>query len=264
MAAARAVDLTARAPARPRYGAVPYLNAKPLLEGLEEEVGPLRLEVPALLTGLLREGELDVALAPVVAAFEMRELRVVDGAAICTKGAVGSVLLFSKVPLQEARVVALDASSRTSSALARVLFRHRWKASPRYVERPPDPDLRRLEADAALLIGDPALLARWEGPPPVDLGHEWCAWTGLPFVFAAWLARTDVFAAAAAKPLARAAERGRLALDAIARRGAAPLGLEGSAAKAYLGDRLSYAFGPVEREGMERFRGYWAELSGRD
>jgi len=244
-----------------RYASVPYLNARPLLEGLEEDVGPVRLEVPAVLTRLLAAGEIDVALAPIVAAFESPSLTVVDAGAIATHGTVGSVLLFSKTPPAEARVVALDESSRTSVALTRVLFRFLWKASPTFVSRPSDPDLTRLDADAALLIGDPALVARWAGPPPIDLGHEWCEWTGLPFVFAVWLARTPEIARDAAAPLRRAAERGSAAIERIAAAGAATVGLDGKASLDYLTQRLSFALGDPERAAIARFRSLWAQLS---
>jgi predicted solute-binding protein len=243
-----------------RFASVPYLNAKPLLEGLADEVGPVRLEVPAVLTRLLAGGEVDVALAPIVASFQVAGVEVVDAGAIATKGAVGSVLLFSKTPPAEARVVALDRSSQTSVALTRVLFRFRWQASPRFVSRAPDADLTRLDADAALLIGDPALVARWNGPPPIDLGHEWCEWTGLPFVFAAWLARTPEVASAAREPLRRAAARGRARLDAIAAAGAADLGLPRAEADDYLRRHLSFDFGEPERAAVARFREFWSQL----
>jgi chorismate dehydratase len=245
-----------------RFASVPYLNAKPLLAGLADEVGPVRFEVPAVLARLLAEGEVDVALAPIVAAFETPSLTVVPAGAIATHGSVGSVLLFSKKPPAEVRVVALDTSSRTSVALTKVLFRFCWEASPTYVSRPSDPDLTRLDADAALLIGDPALVARWEGPPPIDLGHAWREWTGLPFVFAAWLARTPEMARAAGEPLRRAAARGEARLGAIAAAGASELGLSAAVAEEYLRERLSFEFGDAERAAVERFREYWRRLDG--
>jgi len=243
-----------------RYGSVPYLNAKPLLDGLAAEVGPVRLEVPARLVELLAAGELDVALAPVVAAFEHPSLVVVPAGAIATHGPVESVLLFARVPLAEARVVGLDTSSRTSAALVRVLFHARWGGSPRFVERAPDPDLTQLAEDAALLIGDPALAARWAGPPPVDLGEAWTAWTGLPFVFAAWLARDAAAAREALPPLLRAAERGRAHLRQIAAAGAARLGLDPARAEAYLRHNLSFRFGAEERAGLLRFEALFRDL----
>ena len=257
MSPAGEVALTAR---DLRFASVPYLNAKPLLGGLADEVGAVRLEVPAVLTRLLAAGDVDVALAPIVASFEVPGVTVVDAGAIATKGKVGSVLLFTKTPPAEARVVALDQSSRTSAALTRVLFRFRWKASPRFVTRPPDADLTRLEEDAALLIGDPALVARWAGPPPIDLGHEWCEWTGLPFVFAAWLARTPEIAAVARDPLRRAAARGQAGLAAIAAAGASELGLSDAVADDYLRRHLSFDFGAPERAAIARFRDLWSQL----
>lgn len=254
--------MTPATPRAPRYGSVPYLNARPLLDGLEDEVGPVRLEVPGVLAELLRRGEVDVALAPVVVAFDLPHLRVVPAGAVVARGPVRSVLLFSKVPLAEVRRVGVDTSSRTSAALLRVLFEHRWGARPRFTARDPDPDLTRLEEDAALLIGDPALRARWEGPPPEDLGRAWSDWTGLPFVFAAWLARDPEVAAQAEGPLTRAAVRGRADLERIAAEGAARLGLCPNEASVYLRDHLSFHFGDEERAGMERFRELRAGLLG--
>ena len=245
-----------------RYGSVPYLNARPLLEGLEAEVGPVRLEVPSRLVRLLRDGEIDVALAPVVAGFEDPSLRIVPGAAIAARGPVESVLLFCRRPPQECRRVGLDTSSRTSSALVRVLFRERWRTAPEFVARDPDPDLTRLDLDATLLIGDPALQARWVGPPPVDLAAEWVSWTGLPFVFAVWHARTEAASAEAEGPLRRAVARGSTDLDLLAERGARDLHLDAARMRHYMHDCLDFEFGARERAGMERFRELWTAMSG--
>lgn len=244
-----------------RYGSVPYLNAKPLLEGLAAEVGTVRTEVPSRLVPLLRSGEIDVALAPVVAAFEDPHLTIVPAAAIASRGRVESVLLFCRKPPEECRTVGLDTSSRTSADLVRVLFRHRWGTSPTFSRRLPDPDLRHATEDAVLLIGDPALQARWVGPPPVDLADAWVGWTGLPFVFATWIARTPEIAALAEAPLRRAAERGVQRLDALALRGAHDLGLEADRMRTYLRESLQYAFGPEERAGLERFRALWQTVA---
>lgn len=245
-----------------RYGSVPYLNARPLLVGLAEEVGPLRLEVPRVLSRLLAEGEIDVALAPVVASFDDPRLVIVPSAAVVAHGPVKSVLLFGRRPPAEIRSIGLDVSSRTSAALVRVLCAHRWGISPSFEPRPPDPDLRRLEQDAALLIGDPALRAIWDGPAPLDLGAVWNDWTGLPFVFATWLARTREHADAALPFLDRAAERGRARLDDIAAVGARQLGLTHDAVRRYLRDHLSFHFEDAERAGLARFRELWARTPG--
>lgn len=241
-----------------RFASVPYLNARPLLDGLEAEVGPVRREVPARLVELLRAGEVDVALAPVVAGFEDPGLTIVPAAVIAARGPVESVLLFCREAPARCRTVGLDTSSRTSAALVRVLFRERWRASPQFVPRDPDPDLSRLALDAALLIGDPALQARWVGPPPVDLAEEWLAWTGLPFVFAAWHARTAEAARLAEAPLRRAAARGRADLDLLADDGARELHLDRTRMRHYLRECLDFEFGELERAGMETFRRFWS------
>jgi len=248
---------------RPRIGSVPYLNARPLLEGLDRS-GPLRLEVPSRLAGLLAAGELDVALTPVVEAFDHPEMTIVPAGAVTAHGPVESVLLFCRTRPGDARVVALDTSSRTSADLVRVLYRFRWGGAPRFVPRSPDPDVRQADADAVLLIGDPALRARWEGPPPVDLGEEWSRWTGLPFVFAVWLARDAASASAAAPLLTAAAAAGRICLDRIADDGAREFGLDRGRVLRYLSECLRYDLGDPERRGMERFRELRAGLQGVD
>jgi chorismate dehydratase len=196
----------------------------------------------------------DVALAPVVAAFDAPGLTLVPEAAIASRGAVESVLLFCRETPQAARTVALDASSRTSADLVRVLYQGLWRGSPRFFHRPSDPDLGAVESDAVLLIGDPALCARWSGPPPVDLGEAWTRWTGLPFVFAVWLARSPEAAAAAAPVLRRAAAAGRARIDAIAAEAASSMGLPEPRLRRYLRESIRYDLGPGERAGMERFR----------
>lgn len=246
-----------------RLGSVPYLNARPLLEGLDESA-PVRREVPSRLAGLLAAGEIDVALTPVVEAFDHPEMTIVPEGAVTAHGRVESVLLFCRGAPGDARTVALDTSSRTSADLVRVLYRHRWGGRPRFVLRDPDPDVRRADADAVLLIGDPALRATWEGPPPVDLGEAWAQWTGLPFVFAVWLARDAATAAAAAPLLARAAARGMRELDRIAAEGAREFGLDPERIRRYLSECLAYHLGDRERAGMERFRGLRASLRDGD
>lgn len=245
-----------------RFGSVPYLNARPLLAGLGNH-GSVRLEVPSRLVPLLAAGELDVALTPIVAAFDHPGLVLVPVGAVSADGPVESVLLFCRGRPEDARTVALDTSSRTSADLVRVLCRERWGCRPRFSMRDPDPDLENTPADAVLLIGDPALQARWRGPPPVDLAAVWRDWTGLPFVFAAWLARNGAAARAAESPLRAAAERGRAELRRIALAGAAELGLDPDRTVSYMTERLRYTFGDRERRAIARFRELRSAVVGR-
>ncbi|MCG3135598.1 MAG: Chorismate dehydratase [Planctomycetes bacterium] len=252
-----------------RFGSVPYLNAEPLLTGLRRDGRAVRALVPSELVRELRAGTLDVALAPVIAGFEDPTLTMVPGAGVASRGPVGSVLLFARRPPPECRTVGLDTSSRTSANLVRVLFRHLWRANPRFAPRRPDPDVEHDPSDAVLLIGDPALAAarrRAAQPasaPPVDLGEVWTRWTGLPFLFAAWFARTPELAAAAAPLVAASRATGRASIDELAAAGALSLNLDREATQTYLREQLVHDVGDLELRGMERFRELWATLDER-
>ncbi|MCK6460596.1 MAG: menaquinone biosynthesis protein [Planctomycetes bacterium] len=215
-----------------RFGAVSYLNARPLIEGLS----PLVLATPAELAERHARGEVDVALLP-VAAGEAMGLPRVGRLGIAAEGPVKSVLLFLRRPVREVLTVALDPASRTSRALARILLEEALGLSPRYVDPP---------ADAELLIGDAALVRQATDEPRLDLAEEWTRWTGLPFVFAAW------YGDPRAEPALEAAYgRGRRQLARYARE--AGLGLPADAMERYLRDRIRYRIGPREEEGLRRF-----------
>lgn len=180
-----------------RIGAVGYLNARPLVLGLERQQAAGRLELatatPAALADAMLAGELDLALLPVIELARLPDLELVPGLGITTCGESRSVLLISKVPVEEIRSVALDPDSRTSNALARLLLGELWGCRPEFVTGEPSLE-RTLEAsDAAVRIGDKAL---FEPAPPGsfvhDLGGAWTEKTRLPFVFAAWAARPGV------------------------------------------------------------------------
>jgi len=141
-----------------RLGAVSYLNTKPLVHGLEEQSAlfSLRFDVPAQCAALLHEGRVDLGLIPAIE-YLRGDYRIVPGVAIGSKGAIASVAIFSRVPVDKVTTLALDISSRTSVALTRILCARRWHIAPKVT--PAEPDLRAMltRADAALIIGDPAL-----------------------------------------------------------------------------------------------------------
>jgi predicted solute-binding protein len=215
-----------------RFGAVSYLNARPLIEGL----APVVLANPADLVERHARGEVDVALLP-VAAGEAMGLRRVGQLGIAAEGPVESVLLFLRRPQGEVRTVALDPASRTSRALTRLLLEEALGLSPEYVEAP---------ADAELVIGDAALVRGATDEPRLDLAAEWTRWTGLPFVFAAWYGDPR-----AAPALEEAYAKGCHSLGRYARE--AGLGLPGPRLERYLRDRIRYRIGPREEEGLARF-----------
>ncbi len=230
-----------------RIGSVPFLNGRPLVDGLENVV----LMPPSQLGPALRAGELDAALLPVVEVFETPNLHVVEGVAIAARGPVLSVLLELRRPLREVRSLAVDAASRTSVALARLILE---KREGREIDVRSDGS----EADAQLRIGDRALEFRKAhmGAVVLDLAEAWVAWQGLPFVFAVWAIRGGYPDPRPLGALLRgAAARGCSRLEAHA---ATEEELR------YLRDHICYELGPRERAGMERFRGMLADPHGGD
>ena len=259
-------------PGRPvgRVGAVRYLNSKPLIEGLAARLAPASLDLdhPAALADGLRAGRFDAALVPSVAALATPGAEIVSDACVAARGPVRSVKLFFRRPPGDVRTLALDAGSRTSAALARLLLAERFGVVPRLEPLPVAPaaspdaaavSLDRTAADAVLLIGDRAM----HDPPGEfatvwDLGGEWNAWTGLPFVFAVWAGpagRGGRFAA----DLAAARDAGVTRLDAVAAAHGPPLGVSAADAADYLRRNLHFTLGPAERAGLALF----AELCGR-
>lgn len=242
--------------ARLRIGSVPYLNARPLVEGLEG----VRFAVPSRLARQFRQGEVDVALVPSFESVRSPGCVVVPGPCIASPGPVDSVFLFSREPLHQARRVLLDESSVTSAALTRVLLLERYGVEAEFEPCPPDVDPRAVDADAVLLIGDRALKAPRDNLVVSDLALLWREWTGLPFVFAVWLAR-DASAAEAVGPELRAArERGLAARERIAREAADQMGLPPGLLFRYLTERLTYDFGEPEREALELFASHCRRL----
>jgi predicted solute-binding protein len=170
-----------------RIGSVPYLNARPLIAGLE---GIISLDLPATLAERFAAGELDAALVPVYEAVERERATIADDIAIACRGEVFSVFLAHREPLAALETIALDPASHTSNHLLQVLLAEFHELTPHYVDAPTD------ATQARLLIGDGALEFRGihaaDGWNFLDLGAEWMRCTGLPFVFACWVFRDGV------------------------------------------------------------------------
>ncbi len=203
-----------------RVGAVGYLNARPLVEGLDRQPDrfAVRFDVPSRCAALLHEGAIDVGLIPSVEYLQRADYRIVPGVAIASRGPVASVALFTTRPTTAIRSVALDSSSRTSAMLLKILCADWFDIEPKFVTMPPDLTGMLKRCDAALLIGDAALYADHEpaGLDKIDLGEEWTAMTGLPFVWAFWAGRADALAPEHIAALQRARDEGLAALDRIA------------------------------------------------
>ncbi|QDT66543.1 menaquinone biosynthetic enzyme MqnA/MqnD family protein [Calycomorphotria hydatis] len=240
----------------PRIGAVSYLNSKPLIEGLADQVaeGQLVLDYPSVLADQLAAGELDVALIPVVEVLRNPEYEIVTDSCVAARGEVRSVKLFSRVPLGEVRSLALDNGSRTSAALARLMLLERYGIEPHLEQLPMENSTADSTADGILLIGDRAMA------PPVeefhtvwDLGGEWYQWTGLPFVFAVWATRRGVDLGPVERLLGEARDRGVEVFEQIAAHEAPLLGIPVEAAVTYLRDNLYFRLGDAERAGLKMF-----------
>lgn len=203
-----------------RLGAVSYLNSRPLVEGLDTPGGPfeVRFDLPSRCAALLHEGAIDLGLIPSIEYLARDTYVAVPGVSVASEGPVASVALFSRTPLNRVRRVALDTSSRTSATLLRILFADWFQAQPVFETAPPNLDAMLATHDAALLIGDPALFTDHEarGLSKIDLGEQWLAFTGLPFVWALWVGRVGAVDDSVCAALGRARDLGVAAIPRIA------------------------------------------------
>ncbi len=183
---------------KPRVSAVKYSNTLPLvwgmLQGEEREKFDLSFVTPSACAEALRSGEADIGLIPSIEYLQGSDYRIVPDLAVASEGEVASVALFTTRPATSLRSVAVDSSSRTGSALLRVLCAEWWDIDPKLVKLRPDLPVMLKRCDAALVIGDAALFLDYEsqGLEKVDLGDEWTAMTSLPFVWAMWVGRDGV------------------------------------------------------------------------
>ena len=247
-----------------RLGAVGYLNARPLTWALDRapERWQIRYDVPSVCSGLLRAADVDLGLIPSIDYLEAPDYRLVPGVGIGSRGPVASVALFTRVPLEGIRRIALDTSSRTSVTLVKVLCHHRFRIAPDFVPHGPDLDSMTRGSDAALLIGDPALEANHDalGLRKIDLGAEWTAMTALPFVYAAWTGRPGAITAADVRLLQDAQAEGVRSTIAIAAEYGRGNAAATAQAVAYLRDNVKYGLGPDEIRGLQTFLDYAADL----
>ncbi len=268
---------------RLRISAISYLNTAPLMWDFEhgEARGQLREQfdvtytIPSACAESLRAGTADIGIIPVAAYATIPGLVILPDVAIAALNAVRSILLVSCMPLDQVKTVALDTSSMTSVALCKVLL-VKWLGGPReYQPMAPDLELMLSSCDAALLIGDPALLIqRISYPTVIDLAEEWRKHTGKPFVFAFWAVREEALAKFqtgastapdAVRGLAEVFERSRdhgIApenLQRIAEEWAPRLGMSAEDVISYLTVNIHYSLDDPCREGLALFYKYAAE-----
>ncbi|MER3416202.1 MAG: hypothetical protein C4297_08345 [Gemmataceae bacterium] len=246
-----------------RVGAVEYLNTRPLIYELDRILpdAEIILDVPSRLAQALAADQVDVAIIPAIEYFRVGRYSIVPDIAIASRGPVLSVTLFSRVPWQEIRRVAVDEGSRTSAALAEVLLRCRYRTEPETISLPLDAVAEEADVDAVLLIGDRAMRACLPGfTYAYDLGREWDDWTGLPFVYAVWAVRPGVDALRLTLALQESKRRGLQAIGSIAQREAKRLGLDAGFCRRYLQSIIYFDLGPQEIRGLKRFVKLCAEL----
>ena len=177
-----------------KVGIVNYMNTKPLIYGLERSPVKDQIELvgayPSRLAEMLANDEIDLGLIPVAAIPELPNYHIIGNYCIGTEGEIASVCLFSEVPMHEIERVYLDYQSRSSVALLKWLMRESWDIHPEIIQATDDQYRKEIKGTTAgLVIGDRALEQRKLSTFIFDLGSEWRAITGLPFVFAAWVSK---------------------------------------------------------------------------
>ena len=247
-----------------RVSAVEYLNARPLVHGLERraDLFDLRFDVPAQCAAQLHDRTVDLGLIPSIEYLHRPDYRIVPDLAVASEGHVASVALFTTRPVTSLRSIAVDSHSRTASMLLRILCAESWEIEPKLVKLRPDLPVMLKRCDAALVIGDSALFLDHEGQglEKVDLGDEWTTMTSLPFVWAAWVGRGDVLSVDHVRALQAARTNGVQSLDEIVARHCQDDEKRWEIGKRYLRDNVSFHLDERARAGLKRFYDFAYDL----
>jgi chorismate dehydratase len=176
-----------------KISAVSYLNTFPFVFGLKEsgllQNFRLELDVPSVCAEKLKNGSVDIALVPVAALPEISRFHFISDYCIGAVGEVKTVLLISKVPVEEISRVYLDFDSRTSVELVKILAKSHWRISPRWENLKQGESVTVKKVESLVAIGDKTFELRRDFPYVYDLAGAWINFTGLPFVFAVWVSR---------------------------------------------------------------------------
>jgi predicted solute-binding protein len=233
-----------------------------MLHGAQRDLFELEFAIPAVCADRLASGNADIGIVP---SFELTKqaLEIIPGAGIACHGAVRSILLISSRPAEAIRTLAADSSSRTSVELARVILARKYGAHPQIVRQAPNLDAMLQTADAALIIGDPALRIDPARLPyhAYDLGAEWTEMTGLPMVFAVWAARQGIAHAEFADAFLDSCRYGRERIDAIVAAEAPRREFAPELVREYLTRHIVHELSARDYEGMELFLSHARELA---
>ena len=243
-----------------RLNAVCFLNTRPLTYGLEhgglDHEFEMRFDIPSVCARQVRTGFATAGVIPSIEyARDGADYAIVPEISIASDGPVGSIFLFHRVPVRRIRSVAMDVSSRTSVVLARIVLQERFGIEVDAFEFSPDVSAMLERADAALVIGDPALESTGLVEPRIDLGHAWQELTGLPFVYAFWAGKAGGLTTDEVERLIVSKEQGLSALDEIAEAHAADHSMPSSFYASYLRKNLVYELGDREQRGLMTFYG---------
>jgi chorismate dehydratase len=266
-----------------RISIVQYLNTAPLVWGFTN--GPLRgkydlsFTVPSLCAEALRGGAADIAIIPAIEYQRISNLAVLPDLAIASKNRVRSLLIIAKKPIAQVRSIALDRSSRSTQTLTRILCAEHWKITPTFFEAPPNLKDMLEQADAALLIGDPALQlsvaiedAATIGPHGelvckgskagiknadtlcvYDIVEQWRKMTALPAVLAIWAARRDAATPEVIADFAASRKHGLARIAEITKAAAPQLNLPPAMLASYLSWNIDYSLDAENRQGLELY-----------
>ena len=245
-----------------RVGAVSFLNTKPLiyplLNGqLQTEQISLSVRVPSSLASQLSIGELDIGLIPIIEYFRANATgigyRILPNIAIGSRGSVLSIQLFSRVPIWDVKQIALDTSSRSSVVLLKILLAEKYQINPTFKSCDPSIDPATTDTDAVLLIGDAALKNLGATEYSIDLGTEWQELTGLPFVYACWVARKEVTLENVPQLLIESKTLGIRQIPEIAQIEATKLGFPETLCRDYLRYHINYDLDQSAIAGLELY-----------
>ena len=225
-----------------------------MLHGPQRGLFDLDFQIPAACADQVASGAADIGIIP---SFELtrQDLEIIPGTGIACHGPVRSILLISARPAEQIRRLAVDSSSRTSVQLARVILERRFGAEPELIPHAPDLDAMLRIADAALIIGDPALRIEPSRLPyhVYDLGKEWVEWTGLPFVFAVWAGRKEVITPEVTAAFQESCRYGRERIEEIVSAEAGRREIAPELVREYLTRHIVHELDARDYQGMDLF-----------
>ena len=273
-----------------RISIVQYLNTAPLVWGFTN--GPLRgkydlsFTVPSQCAEQLRTGQADIAIIPAIEYQRIDDVAILPEMAIASKKQVRSLLIIAKKPIEQVETLVLDRSSRSTQTLTRILCAEKWKIAPEFFESPPDLGAMLRQADAALVIGDPALRIAigieknsWPGAEGqticqsatlgiadtdllyiYDVVGEWRSLTGLPAVLAVWAAKRDIATPDLAADFLASRDYGLARIPEICLDAARELELPQRTLESYLRQNIDFSLDEENRRGLELYFTHAAKL----